>query len=37
VAILFGSNLKQTYEPAGKDADMERIVQDVQKMYGYKS
>jgi hypothetical protein len=37
IAVLFGSNLKQTYEPTGKDADMEKIVLDVQKMYGYKS
>lgn len=36
VAVLFGSNLKQKYDPFGKDADMEKIVLDVQKMYGYK-
>jgi hypothetical protein len=35
VAVLFGSNLKQKYDPHGKDADMERIVLDVQKMYGH--
>lgn len=34
VAILFGSNLKQRYDPSGNDALMERIVQDVAKMYG---
>ncbi|TAF52564.1 MAG: DUF4294 domain-containing protein [Sphingobacteriia bacterium] len=35
IAVLFGSNLKQAYDPMGKDADMERIVKDVAKMYGY--
>jgi hypothetical protein len=37
VAVLFGSNLKQTYEAKGKDLDMEKIVKDVEKMYGYRS
>ena len=37
VAVLFGSNLKQKYDPADKDADMEKIVIDVEKMYGYRS
>jgi hypothetical protein len=37
IAIIFGSNLKQQYDPAGKDAEMEKIVKDVQKMYGYGS
>jgi hypothetical protein len=37
VAIIFGSNLKQKYDPKGNDMDMERIVIDVQKMYGYRS
>lgn len=35
VAVLFGSNLKQTYDAVGKDIDMEKIVRDVEKMYGY--
>lgn len=35
VAVLFGSNLKQNYEPTGKDLAMEKIVKDVEKMYGY--
>lgn len=35
VAVLFGSSLKQGYEPTGKDLDMEKIVRDVEKMYGY--
>ncbi|MFZ6023439.1 MAG: DUF4294 domain-containing protein [Bacteroidota bacterium] len=37
IAIVFGSNLKQNYDPYGKDLDMEKIVHDVQLMYGYKS
>lgn len=37
VAVLFGSNLKQSYEAKGKDLDMEKIVRDVEKMYGYRS
>jgi len=37
VAILFGSNLKQNYDPTGKDSDMEVIVKDVERMYGYRS
>ncbi len=35
VAVLFGSNLKQNYEADGKDMAMEKIVKDVEKMYGY--
>lgn len=35
VAVLFGSNLKQAYDPYSKDADIEKIVQDVARMYGY--
>lgn len=34
VAIVFGSNLKQSYEPYGKDRDIESIVHDVERMYG---
>ncbi len=37
IAILFGSNLKQKYDPKGNDADMEKIVIDVERMYGYRS
>lgn len=37
IAVLFGSNLKQKYDPVDKDADMEKIVIDVEKMYGYRS
>lgn len=35
VAVVFGSNLKQSYDPRGKDEEMERIVKDVERMYGY--
>lgn len=34
VALIFGSNLRQNYDPAGDDRDMETIVLDVEKMYG---
>lgn len=34
VAVIFGSSLKQTYEPEGKDHTMEGIVLDVERMYG---
>ncbi len=35
VAFVFGSNLKQHYDPGTKDAEMEKIVRDVARMYGY--
>jgi hypothetical protein len=35
VAFVFGTSLKQVYDPAGKDAEMEKIVKDVERMYGY--
>jgi hypothetical protein len=34
VALIFGSNLRQNYDPAGDDRDMEMIVLDVERMYG---
>ena len=34
VALVFGSNLRQAYNPAGDDAAMESIVRDVERMYG---
>jgi len=34
VALFFGSNLRQNYDPRGADANMEQIVQDVERMYG---
>lgn len=36
VAFIFGSSLKQPYDPTGEDKDIEKIVKEVQKMYGYK-
>jgi hypothetical protein len=33
VAFVFGGNLKQPYQPKGDDAEMEGIVQDVERMY----
>ena len=37
VAIIFGSNLKQNYDPIDKDRAIEIIVQDVERMYGHRS
>ena len=34
IAVIFGSNLKQNYDPAEKDKVMEAIVLDVERMYG---
>jgi len=35
VAFLFGSDLKQPYDAFGNDAQIEKIVKEVQRMYGY--
>lgn len=35
VAFVFGSDLKQPYDAKGKDAEIESIVKEVQRMYGY--
>ncbi|MEY4113836.1 MAG: hypothetical protein RLZ76_529 [Bacteroidota bacterium] len=35
VAWVFGSSLKQDYEPKGPDAEMESIVLEVARMYGH--
>ncbi|MDQ6764351.1 MAG: DUF4294 domain-containing protein [Bacteroidota bacterium] len=35
VAFFFGSDLKQPYEALGKDAEIESIVKEVRRMYGY--
>jgi hypothetical protein len=35
IAWLFGSSLRQGYNPAGEDADLELIVQEVARMYGH--
>lgn len=37
IALIFGSNLRQNYEPAKGDKDMEQIVREVERMYGYRS
>lgn len=34
VALVFGSNLRQNYEPSGNDKAMEYIARDVERMYG---
>jgi len=36
VAFVFGSSLKQQYDPLGDDQEIEKIVKEVQKLYGYK-
>ncbi|MEO6288970.1 MAG: DUF4294 domain-containing protein [Ginsengibacter sp.] len=35
VAFIFGSDLKQPYDAFGKDAEIESIVREVRRMYGY--
>ncbi len=35
VAFFFGSDLKQPYDAFGKDAEIESIVQEVRRMYGW--
>lgn len=35
VAFFFGSDLKQPYDAFGQDAEIESIVQEVRRMYGY--
>jgi hypothetical protein len=37
VAFFFGSSLKQPYDPKGEDAEIESIVKEVRRMYGYTS
>jgi hypothetical protein len=36
VAVVFGSNLRQTYDPNGNEKAMEVIVRDVERMYGHR-
>ncbi len=36
VAFFFSSNLKQSYDAENDDAVMEKLVQEVQRMYGYR-
>lgn len=35
VAFFFNSNLRQPYDPIQEDAVMEKLVMEVQRMYGY--
>jgi hypothetical protein len=35
VAFFFDSNLKQPYDASGEDAEIEKIVLEVQRMYGW--
>ena len=35
IAWVFGSSLKQDYDPKGEDADMDMIVLEVARMYGH--
>ena len=37
IAVVVGTNLKQNYDIANKDKDLEVIVKDVERMYGYRS
>lgn len=37
VAFFFGSNLKQPYDKEGDEREMEKIVKEVERMYGYRS
>lgn len=37
IAWIFGGSLKQNYDPKGEDAEMERIVMEVARMYGHAS
>ena len=36
VAFFFSTSLKQPYDKSGEDAEMEKIVQEVQRMYGWR-
>lgn len=37
IAFFFGSNLKQPYDAKGADSEIESIVKEVRRMYGYNS
>lgn len=37
IAVVVGTNLKQNYDASNKDKDLEVIVKDVERMYGYRS
>ena len=36
VAFFFSTSLKQPYNASGEDSEIEKIVQEVQRMYGFK-
>lgn len=36
IAIIVGTNLKQHYDANGNDSELEVIVRDVERMYGYR-
>ena len=36
IAIIVGTNLKQNYEAYGKDNEVEMIVKEVERMYGFR-
>jgi hypothetical protein len=36
IAFFFSSSLKQPYDRNGDDAEIEKIVQEVERMYGYR-
>jgi hypothetical protein len=37
IAVIVGTNLKQNYDANGNDKELEVIVKDIEKMYGYRS
>ena len=37
VAFFFETSLKQSYDPSGDDREIERITQQLEKLYGYRS
>lgn len=37
IAFFFDSNLKQSYDPDTDDLTIEKLVKEVQRMYGYES
>ena len=37
IAVVVGTNLKQNYDALNKDKDLEVIVKDIERMYGYRS
>ncbi|MFY7963459.1 MAG: DUF4294 domain-containing protein [Chitinophagaceae bacterium] len=37
IAVVVGTNLKQNYDASSKDRELEFIVRDIERMYGYRS